>query len=70
MTGSLRLPFPVYPELSILESLEMETDSFWTTITPNTQIALETSPLQEISIRGLSSFSLLPRYMPLVLIKF
>lgn len=63
LTGTLRLPFPVYPELSVLESLEMQTDLFWTTITPNASVTLETSPLQEIGIRGLSSFSLFPRYL-------
>ncbi len=61
LTATVRLPFPVYPDISILESLESLQDPFWTTITPKANVTLNTVICQEIAVRGLSSFSLLPK---------
>lgn len=60
LSGTIRLPFPVYPDLSILESLEGLENSIWTSLTPKTNVTIESSALQIFSARGLSSFILLP----------
>lgn len=61
LIGTMRLPFPVYPGLSILESLEGLERPFWTSLTPKTDVTANSAPLQELYARGLSAFSLLPR---------
>lgn len=61
LSGTIRLPFPVYPDLSILESLEGLENSIWTSLTPKTNVTIESSALQIFSARGLSSFILLPK---------
>ncbi|XKL67113.1 hypothetical protein PGB90_010533 [Kerria lacca] len=60
LSGTLRLPFPVYPELSILECLESLEMPLWTSVTPKNDITVDSSDMQEVNIRGLSSFKLLP----------
>lgn len=62
LSGTMRLPFPVCPELSVLESFEKLDDSIWTTITPQTNVTVDSSDIQDLTIRGLTQCRLLPKY--------
>lgn len=61
LSATMRLPFPVYPDESVLESFEELDDPFWTSLTPKTNVTIDTSALNELAVRGLSSLSLFPR---------
>jgi hypothetical protein len=61
LTGSMRLPFPLYAGHSVLESMEKLVEPQWTSLTPMTNVTVDSAPLQQMTVRGLSSFALLPR---------
>lgn len=63
LSGTIRLPFPIYPETSILECFEKLSDPIWTTVTPQTNVTVDSSDLHDITIRGLNKFRLLPKYV-------
>ncbi|XP_065216206.1 protein misato [Planococcus citri] len=60
LNGTMRLPFPVYPETSILECFEKLSDPIWTPVTPHVNVTVDSSDLHDITIRGLNKFRLLP----------
>lgn len=59
----MRLPFPIYPELSVMEAFEKLDDPIWTTITPKTNVTVDSTDLQDITVRGLTKCRLLPKYV-------
>ena len=61
LSGTMRLPFPLYAGYSILESLEKFEEPCWTTITPRANVTVESAAKHQLTVRGLSSFALLPR---------